>query len=1520
MDRRVKHMNHLLCSIILLTLYTSAVFSYRYRQKNSKTLHQFQKSIKDTSTFYRKPSFRADPVPDPDPSRLSVPKPLPPTLLLFTTVAFLTMVSVFENEKFSLSSINCNSLNMSNSAKWNQQLKICGITKLKTDIIFLSDIRMSNRNLVSSSEDLKRMFLNNPYEKYDMYANSTKNSRGVGILIKHSLCADILNSSCSEDENLLLLHTKIKGTEIVLISIYGPNSNNRDFFTNLGEKLNMYRNLPVLIAGDWNCTFSSSPLATNPDCINMQRLPNALHSNLLSELCENFSLTDPYRFLYPDKIEFTYVPRNDALKNKSRLDFFIISDTLLDFVSKCNIEENLQNKLFDHKAVTLSFNEKKFTYSRNPAISNKELDDSLLDFLVHATVCETFLIHLQHEVPGRLNKQAMLETCGTIKAIIRDCGPPPELITGTDVTIELIETRNRKIDRLQVLKNHLDLNILENLNLTCSYTNFFETLFINVKNETVSHQSFMRKCKLSKISELKNKLQKLKENYIANENEIFTLECRLNKIVDAEMRSAMEKFRNFDIINGEKMTPRFLTLANVSKKHVPLGVVCDDSGAAFQRDEDRNSYIRSFYSNIFNPVQGNEPVQVNEETINNFLGPEICANPIVAGCKLTEEEKTYFDREISIQELDLALNQLNENSAGGADGISTKFLKKFWPYFRVTVYRYMLACFDSKNLTQSTNSAVIKLIPKKGDLSLIKNWRPISLLNCVFKIISKSVDNRLKKINEIILSRSQKGFTSKRYIQECIINIVDSIGICEATNDPAIILALDMAKAFDTVRHDFAREVYRFFGIGDKFANVLCTISTNRTASIMLDDGSLSKPFPLGSGFPQGNNASPNQFNPVMQVLIFKIEFDPRILKITALHTAPPINYDINVQAPARVQEQREIVPAADPAPAEDPAPAQVHIIAIRHRNYGALESNKETGKVEAFADDNTAISKPEPDSIKAISENLTNFAEISGLKCNVNKSMLMMVGNGNLPVPPCVQNSGFQIVDSIKVLGFDITKNYEDLNSNFDDSIKKIKKTARFWERFKLSLPGRINVAKTLMLSQLSYPGSILTPSNAQLQEINSTINGFVCGKLKISKDYIHTGIEKGGLGLIDVCEFLDSLKCSWIKRSLNNTIDNWRFDLKTIGNKNILTLDVGTIQKQSHPLKYNIAGAWTEFKKAFYLRNKNFYFSYLAGNPLLFNNKREKLLLDTGEVFNGVAAPEQVAKLKIHNFFGNNGEFASNAELSNALDMNVPNQNYYALRTAILDSISLQKHKTFETEGIPDQSLEDFLNNFKKGSKPFRKVFEQFRSKKISLSKKQTVKTFFRLIDIEIPEESILASLYKLWGNNCYPNRLREFIFKFLHNQLGLNTRVSHFNNNIARACTFCAIKRRVPAPDETFLHLFYSCPDTSAIFERFFLTKLNDLGLTDEETKKKFLFTGFNPITNTCDNFFLCTLVVNMMQYIWECKLTKTTPSYMGLENFIYYNIETIRRNSNKLREHLLINLAICRNWFNDAQQRR
>jgi hypothetical protein len=266
-----------------------------------------------------------------------------------------------------------------------------------------------------------------------------------------------------------------------------------------------------------------------------------------------------------------------------------------------------------------------------------------------------------------------------------------------------------------------------------------ETLLLNIKNEVVSHQTFMRKKNFEKIEWLKKELENLKSDYVANADVILNHEKLLNNLTDAEMRAELEKNRNYDILVNEKMVPRFLTLSKI-KHNESLDLIRREDGSDFDTAEERHEFIRSFYEDIYNAAPGNE---ITENSINDFLAEEICNNPIVKGSKLTGTEREFFDRPITINELDKAILNLSEKSAGGLDGISTKFLKKYWVYIRLSLFRYTTYCFESGNLTQSFNSAGIKLIPKKGDLSKIKNWRPISLLNSVFKIISKAVDNRL---------------------------------------------------------------------------------------------------------------------------------------------------------------------------------------------------------------------------------------------------------------------------------------------------------------------------------------------------------------------------------------------------------------------------------------------------------------------------------------------------------------------------------------------------------------------------------------------------------------------------------------------------------------------------------------------------------------------------------------------------------------------------------------------------------
>jgi hypothetical protein len=319
------------------------------------------------------------------------------------------------------------------------------------------------------------------------------------------------------------------------------------------------------------------------------------------------------------------------------------------------------------------------------------------------------------------------------------------------------------------------------------------------------------------------------------------------------------------------------------------------------------------------------------------------------------------------------------------------------------------------------------LIPKKGDLSKIKNWRPISLLNCLYKIISKAINERLKLVSNRILSRAQKGFTKGRYIQECLINITETIARCNKYEISAFILALDQEKAFDSVRHDFMRKCFEFFGFPENFIPIIEVFTTNRTTHIILDGGASTENFNLEIGNTQGNGPLPLQFNICEQILFFKIELEPDIRSV----------FEPREGLPALLH--RSLVPVFDE----------------RIRNVYHYEKNKCSDKLEGFADDGTVMAKATPEAFTTIRRILDDFKECSGLRCNIDKSAVLPVGFGNNVLPDYFQNTGFTVVDNVTILGTCVTNNSNDLTNNFDKVIRKIAAIRNFWGRFRLSLPG---------------------------------------------------------------------------------------------------------------------------------------------------------------------------------------------------------------------------------------------------------------------------------------------------------------------------------------------------------------------------------------------------------------------------------------------------------------------------------
>ena len=115
-------------------------------------------------------------------------------------------------------------------------------------------------------------------------------------------------------------------------------------------------------------------------------------------------------------------------------------------------------------------------------------------------------------------------------------------------------------------------------------------------------------------------------------------------------------------------------------------------------------------------------------------------------------------------------------------------------------------------LTDSQREGLLRLVYKKDDRRLVKNWHPISLLNMDYKIASKVITERLKRVMQSIVHKDQTFGVVGRSIFSNFQLIRDMLDMIDKTNETRILVTLDQEKAFDRVDHDFLMRVLFKFG------------------------------------------------------------------------------------------------------------------------------------------------------------------------------------------------------------------------------------------------------------------------------------------------------------------------------------------------------------------------------------------------------------------------------------------------------------------------------------------------------------------------------------------------------------------------------------------------------------------------------------------------------------------------------------------------------------------------------------
>ena len=143
---------------------------------------------------------------------------------------------------------------------------------------------------------------------------------------------------------------------------------------------------------------------------------------------------------------------------------------------------------------------------------------------------------------------------------------------------------------------------------------------------------------------------------------------------------------------------------------------------------------------------------------------------------------------------------------------------------------------------------MISLLPKgEKDRYYLENWRPLTMLSCVYKLISKCIADRINNILHKLIHKDQNGFVPGRTIHESLRNTQDIIDYIKKKNRTGMMILVDFKKAFDSISHEYIYKVLKSFGFCEYIIKWIKILIGNHYVSTM-NGGRIANRFRLKRG------------------------------------------------------------------------------------------------------------------------------------------------------------------------------------------------------------------------------------------------------------------------------------------------------------------------------------------------------------------------------------------------------------------------------------------------------------------------------------------------------------------------------------------------------------------------------------------------------------------------------------------------------------------------------------------------
>ena len=379
----------------------------------------------------------------------------------------------------------------------------------------------------------------------------------------------------------------------------------------------------------------------------------------------------------------------------------------------------------------------------------------------------------------------------------------------------------------------------------------------------------------------------------------------------------------------------------------------------------------------------------------------------------------------------------------GTDGVNFGFIKEFWNELKDDVMRFISEFRRNGKLSRGINNTFIALIPKMDSPQRLNDFRPISLVGSLYKILAKVLANRLKMVIGSVVSETQSAFVKNRQILDGILIANEVVDEARKTRKELMLFKVDFEKANDSVDWGYLDAVMHKMEFPVLWRKWIRECVSTATASILVN-GSPTYEFPMQRGLRQGDPLSPFLF----------------LLAAEGLNVMMTLVVENNLFS-----------------------------------GYTVGTSNTTVVSHLQFADDTLLLGTKSWANVRALRAVLTLFADMSGLKVNFHKSMLTSINIAEswLNEAASILNCKVGTVPFLYP-GLSIGGNPRRL-AFWDPVVNTIKSRLSGWQSRFLSFGGRFVLLKSVLTSLPVYALSFFKAPSGIISIIESIFYKFFWG-----------------------------------------------------------------------------------------------------------------------------------------------------------------------------------------------------------------------------------------------------------------------------------------------------------------------------------------------------------------------------------------------------------------------------------------